>query len=131
MKGSRHGSAMTTEFPRNEEGNKCMCDTEICMLILEVSEILILRFFCVDFLIVSESMNDSVNTGANEWRSIMPGLGQWWVSWGIWIENFTLLSFIAPRSIRKRKYPINSVGHDHIAEVKCQFLFLVCWGSRV
>ena len=53
---------MTTEFPRNEEGNKCMCDTEICMLILEVSEILILRFFCVDFLIVSESMNDSVNT---------------------------------------------------------------------
>lgn len=66
MKRSKHGSARTTEFPRNEEANKSMCVTQICMLVLAVSEILILRFFCVDFLIVSESVNDSVNKDANE-----------------------------------------------------------------
>lgn len=64
MKRSKHGSARTTEFPRNEEANKAMCVTQICMLVLAVSDILILRFFCVDFL--SESVNDSVNKDANE-----------------------------------------------------------------
>lgn len=64
MKRSKHGSARTTEFPRNEEANKSMCVTQICMLVLAVSDILILRFFCVDFL--SESVNDSVNKDANE-----------------------------------------------------------------
>ena len=64
MKRSKHGSARTTEFPRNEEANKAMCVTQICMLVLAVSDILSLRFFCVDFL--SESVNDSVNKDANE-----------------------------------------------------------------
>lgn len=53
MKGSKRGSAMSTEFPRNEDANKSVCDTEICKLILEVSEILILSFFRVDFLILT------------------------------------------------------------------------------
>ena len=27
MKGSKRGSAMSTEFPRNEDANKSVCDT--------------------------------------------------------------------------------------------------------